>query len=159
MTPTIYPFHCNTLQGKPFAFSQLENKVVLIVNTASQCGLTPQYEGLQKLHEKYHDQGLEIIGFPCNQFRQQEPGDANSIAQGCLINYGVDFQIMEKIEVNGSEAHPLYQFLKQQKKGLFGDAIKWNFTKFLVNKQGIPVARFAPITKPEAIEQHIQKLL
>jgi glutathione peroxidase len=159
MTDTIYPFRANTLQGKPFDFAQLENKVVLIVNTASQCGLTPQYEGLQKLHEKYHSQGLVIIGFPCNQFRQQEPGDASSIAQGCLINYGVEFQIMEKIEVNGPAAHPLYQFLKQQKKGLFGDSIKWNFTKFLVNKQGVPVERFAPITKPDAIEHHIQKLL
>ncbi|CCQ11208.1 glutathione peroxidase possibly involved in repair of phospholipid hydroperoxides [Pseudoalteromonas luteoviolacea B = ATCC 29581] len=159
MTQTIYQFNANTLQGKDFNLSTLKDKVVLIVNTASKCGLTPQYEGLQALHEKYAKQGLVILGFPCNQFGQQEPGDAKSIEQGCLINYGVSFQMMEKIDVNGKQTHPLYHYLKEEQTGLFGKAIKWNFTKFLVNKDGICVKRFAPTTKPADLESEIKKLL
>ncbi|PAY02492.1 glutathione peroxidase [Pseudoalteromonas sp. HM-SA03] len=156
---TLYQFEANTLQGQAYHFTELQGKAVLIVNTASECGLTPQYEGLQELHQKYADQGLVIIGFPCNQFGKQEPGDAKQIQQGCLINYGVDFQMMEKIEVNGDKAHPLYQYLKSALPGLFGNKIKWNFTKFLFNQQGEPVKRYAPITKPEQIAKDIEKLL
>lgn len=156
---TLYQFEANTLQGRVYHFTDLRGKAVLIVNTASECGLTPQYEGLQALHQKYADQGLVIIGFPCNQFGKQEPGDAKQIQEGCLINYGVDFQMMEKIEVNGDKAHPLYQYLKSALPGLFGNKIKWNFTKFLFNQQGEPVKRYAPITKPEQIAKDIEKLL
>ncbi|NUZ12451.1 glutathione peroxidase [Pseudoalteromonas sp. McH1-7] len=155
----LYQFEANTLQGKTFSFTDLQDKVVLIVNTASECGLTPQYEGLQKLHQQYAEQGLVIIGFPCNQFGKQEPGDAKQIQEGCLINYGVDFQMMEKIEVNGDNAHPLYQYLKSILPGMFGNKIKWNFTKFLFDKQGLPVKRYAPITKPAQIAQDIEELL
>lgn len=155
----LYQFEANTLQGRVYHFTDLRGKAVLIVNTASECGLTPQYEGLQELHQKYADQGLVIIGFPCNQFGKQEPGDAKQIQEGCLINYGVDFQMMEKIEVNGDKAHPLYQYLKSALPGLFGNKIKWNFTKFLFNQQGEPVKRYAPITKPEQIAKDIEKLL
>lgn len=156
---TLYQFEANTLQGRVYHFTDLRGKAVLIVNTASECGLTPQYEGLQALHQKYADQGLVIIGFPCNQFGKQEPGDAKQIQEGCLINYGVDFQMMEKIEVNGDKAHPLYQYLKSALPGLFGNKIKWNFTKFLFNQQGEPIKRYAPITKPEQIAKDIEKLL
>jgi glutathione peroxidase len=155
----LYEFSANTLQGQPFEFSSLQGKVVLVVNTASQCGLTPQYEGLQALHEQYAAQGLAILGFPCNQFGQQEPGSATEIQQGCLINYGVDFQMMEKIEVNGDNAHPLYGYLKDALPGLFGNKIKWNFTKFLLGKDGQPLARYAPTTKPEKISKDIEKAL
>ncbi|MEJ6475022.1 glutathione peroxidase [Pseudoalteromonas piscicida] len=155
----LYQFDAHTLQGNTFNFKELTGKVVLIVNTASECGLTPQYEGLQKLHQQYADQGLVIMGFPCNQFGKQEPGDAKQIQTGCLINYGVDFQMMEKIEVNGENAHPLYQYLKSALPGLFGNKIKWNFTKFLFDRQGNPVKRYAPITKPEQISKDIEKLL
>ncbi|MGF1721167.1 glutathione peroxidase [Vibrio kyushuensis] len=155
----FYQQSINTLQGKELNLREFEGKVVLVVNTASQCGLTPQYEGLQKLHEQYSDQGLVILGCPCNQFGQQEPGDAAEISGGCLINYGVDFTISEKIEVNGDNTHPLYVYLKQQLPGVLGQRIKWNFTKFLVGKDGQPIKRFAPTTKPDAIESFIQKAL
>ena len=131
----------------------------MIVNTASECGFTYQYEGLQKLHEEYADKGLVIIGFPCNQFGNQEPGDASTIQQGCLINYGVDFLISEKVDVNGKDAHPVYQYLKSKKTGFFGKNIKWNFTKFLINRHGEVENRFAPVTKPQAIAKKIEKLL
>ncbi|MGD8112187.1 glutathione peroxidase [Vibrio sp. TRT 17S01] len=149
----------NMLQGKSLNFEDLEGKVVLIVNTASQCGLTPQYEGLQTLHERYANQGLVIIGCPCNQFGQQEPGDASEIQGGCLINYGVDFTMSEKLEVNGEDSHPVFVYLKQQLPGVLGSRIKWNFTKFLIGKDGLPIKRFAPTTKPEALEKHIQQAL
>ncbi|MFC3034294.1 glutathione peroxidase [Pseudoalteromonas fenneropenaei] len=155
----LYQFHAHTLQGKDFDFNNLKDKVVLVVNTASKCGFTPQYEGLQALHEKYHQQGLVILGFPCNQFGQQEPGNAEEIKEGCLINYGVDFTMMEKIDVNGSHAHPLYTYLKAQRPGLFGKSIKWNFTKFLINKQGEVVKRYAPTKKPQDLIADIEKLL
>ncbi|USD43621.1 glutathione peroxidase [Vibrio sp. SCSIO 43135] len=148
-----------TLQGQPLDFSQFEGKAVLVVNTASQCGLTPQYEGLQKLHQQYSEQGLVILGCPCNQFGNQEPGSASEIQGGCLINYGVDFTISEKIEVNGEGSHPVFKYLKQQLPGVLGSRIKWNFTKFLIGKDGQPIKRFAPTTKPDALEKHIQKAL
>ncbi|RZQ51798.1 glutathione peroxidase [Pseudoalteromonas phenolica] len=155
----FYDLKATSLQGKPINFSDLKDKVVLIVNTASECGFTYQYEGLQKLHEEYADKGLVIIGFPCNQFGNQEPGDASTIQQGCLINYGVDFLISEKVDVNGKDAHPVYQYLKSKKTGFFGKNIKWNFTKFLINRHGEVENRFAPVTKPQAIAKKIEKLL
>jgi glutathione peroxidase len=155
----FYDLKATSLQGKPINFSDFKDKVVLIVNTASECGFTYQYEGLQELHEKYADKGLVIIGFPCNQFGNQEPGDASTIQQGCLINYGVDFLISEKADVNGENAHPVYQYLKSKKTGLFGKNIKWNFTKFLINRHGEVEERFAPVTKPQAIAKKIEKLL
>ncbi|MDK1289542.1 glutathione peroxidase [Pseudoalteromonas umbrosa] len=151
----LYEFTANTLQGQAYDFSNLKGKVVLVVNTASQCGLTPQYEGLQQLHKELHTEGLEIIGFPCNQFGKQEPGSASEIQQGCLINYGVDFTMMEKIEVNGARAHPLYQYLKSALPGILTNNIKWNFTKFLIGKDGQPLKRYAPTTKPEKIKADI----
>jgi glutathione peroxidase len=155
----FYDLKATSLQGKPINFSDLKDKVVLIVNTASECGFTYQYEGLQKLHEEYADKGLVIIGFPCNQFGNQEPGDASTIQQGCLINYGVDFLISEKVDVNGKDAHPVYQYLKSKKTGFFGKNIKWNFTKFLIKRHGEVENRFAPVTKPQAIAKKIEKLL
>ncbi|CAH9065406.1 Glutathione peroxidase BsaA [Pseudoalteromonas holothuriae] len=155
----LYQLAANTLQGQAFDFEVLRGKVVLIVNTASQCGLTPQYQGLQELHEQYKDQDLVIIGFPCNQFGGQEPGDAQQIQQGCLINYGVDFTIMEKIEVNGEHTHPIFHFLKSALPGLFGNRVKWNFTKFLVGRDGTPLQRFAPTTKPSKLTTAIENAL
>ena len=155
----FYDLKATSLQNNPIQFSEFKDKVVLIVNTASKCGFTYQYEGLQKLHEQYAGQGLVIIGFPCNQFGNQEPGDTNTIQQGCLINYGVDFLMSEKVDVNGDKAHPVFEYLKSQKSGYFGKRIKWNFTKFLVNKQGEVIERFAPTTKPQAIAKQIEKLL
>jgi len=155
----FYQLHATSLQQYNINMSNYQGKVILIVNTASKCGLTPQYEGLQKLYDKYKDQGLVILGFPCNQFRQQEPGDANQISEGCLINYGVDFQMFEKIDVNGANSHPIYQYLKSALPGMFGNNIKWNFTKFLIGTDGTPIKRFAPTTKPAAIEQYIQQAL
>lgn len=159
MTDTIYQFNADTLTGQNKDFSEYAGKVLLIVNTASKCGLTPQYEGLEQLHKDYHDKGLEVIGFPCNQFGHQEPGDAGEITEFCQLNYGVSFQMMDKIDVNGDNAHPIYKWLKTQKGGLITDAIKWNFGKFLVGKDGKVVKRYAPTTKPEAIASDIEKLL
>ncbi len=136
-----------------------KGKVVLVVNTASQCGLTPQYEGLEELYRKHKDEGLVILGFPCNQFGNQEPGGRKEIEEGCLINYGVSFPMFDKVDVNGDNAHPVFRYLKSNLGGLFGSRIKWNFTKFLVDADGNPVKRFAPITKPEKIEPYIEKLL
>jgi glutathione peroxidase len=139
--------------------SEYEGKVILVVNTASKCGLTPQYEGLQKLYEQYEDRGLVILGFPCNQFANQEPGDENSIAEGCLVNYGVTFPMFSKIEVNGNGTHPIFKYLKEQLGGVLGSRIKWNFTKFLLNAEGTPIKRYAPTTKPESIASDIEGLL
>jgi glutathione peroxidase len=155
----FYNFKVNTLKGKEISLQKYENKVVLIVNTASKCGLTPQYEGLEKLYQKYKKDGLVILGFPCNQFGNQEPGNSKDIENGCLINYGVSFPMMEKLEVNGNNENPLYTYLKDQLPGLLTKSIKWNFTKFLIDKTGKPVKRFKPTTDPEKIEIHIQKLL
>jgi glutathione peroxidase len=160
MSSTIYEFSANTLSGKPASLKDYAGKVVLIVNTASKCGLTPQYKGLEQLYKKYKDKGLVILGFPCNQFGKQEPGDASQITEFCEINYGVDFPMFEKIDVNGSGTHPLYAFLKSEKPGILGSqGIKWNFTKFLVDRQGHVVKRFAPATKPEQLEKDVQRLL
>ncbi len=155
----FYQFTANSLQGKPVSMEAFKGKVVLVVNTASKCGFTPQYAGLEALYQKYKDQGLEILGFPCNQFGNQEPGTAKDIQEGCLVNYGVSFRMFEKIDVNGAGEHPLYAYLKQEQGGVLGPKIKWNFTKFLINKEGKPVKRFAPITKPEKLEKDILELL
>lgn len=147
------------MQGKPVKMDNYKGKVVLVVNTASKCGLTPQYEGLEKLYTKYKDDGLVVLGFPCNQFGAQEPGGANDIQEFCQVNYGVSFPIMEKIDVNGTNTHPVFKYLKSKLGGFLGSGIKWNFTKFIIDKNGKPIERFSPITKPEAIEPMIKKLL
>jgi len=160
MENTIYQFKVNTLQGKEISLSDYKGKVVLIVNTASKCGLTPQYEGLESLYEKYKDQDFVILGFPCNQFGEQEPGTSAEIGEFCSINYGVSFPMFEKIDVNGDNAHPLYVFLKNKKSdAILGKSIKWNFAKFLINKNGEVVDRYLPTTKPESLADDIEKLL
>ena len=156
---TIYDFSAKDLSGNNVDFSDFKDKVLLIVNTASKCGFTPQFEGLEKLHQQYKDQGLVVIGFPCNQFGSQDPGSNDEIGAFCQKNYGVDFLMMEKIDVNGNNEHPLYTWLKKQEGGFLTNGIKWNFTKFLVNRQGEVVERYAPTTKPESIEADIVKLL
>lgn len=156
---TIYDFSAKDLSGNNVDFSDFKDKVLLIVNTASKCGFTPQFEGLEKLHQQYKDQGLVVIGFPCNQFGSQDPGSNDEIGAFCQKNYGVDFLMMEKIDVNGNNEHPLYTWLKKQEGGFLTDGIKWNFTKFLVNRQGEVVERYAPTTKSESIEADIVKLL
>ena len=159
MNNTFYQFEAKSLQGKNIKMEAYKGKTVLIVNTASKCGLTPQYEGLEKLYKKYQDKGLVILGFPSNQFANQEPGDDKSIAEGCLINYGVSFPMFSKIEVNGDNTHPLYKYLKKELKGTLGNKIKWNFTKFLIDVEGNPVKRFAPTSKPEKIDKYLEKVL
>ena len=147
-------------QGDDIAMQTFDGKVLLIVNTASKCGFTPQYEGLEALHQQYNEKGLAIIAFPCNQFGQQEPGDDASIQSFCSLNYNVTFPVMKKIEVNGSDASPLYKYLKAQAPGLFGTkAIKWNFTKFLISKDRASTRRFGPQTSPESLHQEIERLL
>jgi glutathione peroxidase len=160
MTAMIYGFSSRTLDGRPLNLADYAGKVLLIVNTASECGFTPQYAGLEKLHRKYVERGLSVLGFPCNQFGAQEPGDAAAIASFCEKNYGVSFQLSEKIEVNGAAAHPLYRYLTAAAPGAFGTKrIKWNFTKFLVSREGGVVGRYAPTTKPEALAGEIERLL
>ncbi len=159
MDSKFYQFEAKSLQGKEIKMDAYKGKTILIVNTASKCGLTPQYAGLENLYRKYKDKGLVILGFPCNQFAKQEPGDENSIKEGCLINYGVTFPMFSKIDVNGKNAHPLYNYLKENLHGTFGDKIKWNFTKFLIDKDGKPLKRFSPVTKPEKIDQYLQEIL
>ena len=156
---TIYDFKALGNKGDEVDFKQYEGKVLLIVNTASKCGFTPQYDGLEALYQKYKDQGLVVIGFPCDQFAHQEPGSNEEIAEFCRLNHGVTFPLMAKIEVNGNGAHPIYQYLKTAAPGTFGNAIKWNFTKFLISRDGTKVERFASATKPEAIEEKIKALL
>lgn len=156
---SLYDFTINSLQGKEMNLADYAGKVVLVVNTASKCGLTPQYEGLQALYDKYADKGLVIIGSPCNQFANQEPGDSEAIQGNCLINYGVSFPITEKIEVNGKGAHPLFAYLKKAAPGTLTNAVKWNFTKFLVGKDGQPIKRYSPTTKPEQLEADIEAAL
>lgn len=163
-TPTadpqsIYDFTATALDGSDVDFAQFAGKVLLIVNTASKCGLTPQYEGLQSLHQQYAEQGLVVIGFPCNQFGHQEPGDADDIGNFCQKNYGVSFLMMQKIDVNGDHAHPIYQWLKQQQGGFITDAIKWNFSKFLIGRDGQVLHRYAPTTKPEDLTKDIVNAL
>jgi glutathione peroxidase len=156
----IYEFPFISLQGKSTNLSEFEGKVILVVNTASKCGYTPQYIGLQELHAKYADKGLVILGFPCNQFGGQEPGDAKDISDVCLLNYGVEFLMSQKVEVNGENADPIFKYLQEALPGALGlKAIKWNFTKFLINKEGTPVNRFAPATEPKELEKYILELL
>ena len=157
---SIYDFSAKSLQGQNVQLSDYMGKTLLIVNTASKCGFTPQYEGLEKLYEKMSARGLAVLGFPCNQFGKQEPGSAEEIGAFCQMNYGVSFPMFDKVEVNGPNAHPLYAFLKGEHPGVLGTKnIKWNFTKFLVDKTGKVVDRFAPMTKPEDIEKSIEKVL
>ncbi|MDF1780018.1 MAG: glutathione peroxidase [Alcanivoracaceae bacterium] len=157
---TVYDFSAASLTGKDINFEQYRGKVLLIVNTASKCGFTPQYKGLQELFAQYKEKGLEVLGFPCNQFGKQEPGEGEQISEFCEVNYGVDFQMFSKIDVNGDGTHPLYQHLKAEAPGLLGSkAIKWNFTKFLVGKDGKVVKRYAPTDTPASIEKDIAKLL
>jgi glutathione peroxidase len=156
----VYDFAAETLDGQPAALGDYRGQVLLIVNTASKCGFTPQYEGLEALYRKHKDQGFAVLGFPCNQFGAQEPGDAGEIASFCSLTYDVSFPMFSKVDVNGPQAHPLYAFLKKQKKGLLGsEGIKWNFTKFLVDRSGAVIDRFAPTTKPEALESAVEALL
>lgn len=157
----FYQLTATDIHGNQQKFEQFRNKIVLIVNTASRCGFTPQYAELQALYEQYQAQGLEIIGFPCNQFGHQEPDNEAKIQEFCQINYGVSFLMMAKIDVNGENTHQVYQFLKSQQhgKGLFGNAIKWNFTKFLIDSSGNVVGRYAPTVKPAEIAQDIDRLL
>ena len=157
---SIYDYKANSLDGKEVPLSDYQGKVVLIVNTASQCGFTPQYAGLEELYKAYQDKGLTVLGFPCNQFGAQERGSSAEIGAFCQKNYGVTFPMFEKIEVNGNNAHPLWTYLKGEKPGLLGTkAIKWNFTKFLVDRAGQVVERFAPNDTPASIKPKIEKLL
>ena len=157
---TAYDFSAKTLDGDEQPLSTYTGKAMLIVNTASKCGFTPQYTGLEKLWEKYEKQGLVVLGFPCDQFGHQEPGDAEEIKNFCSLNYDVKFPLFEKIDVNGTGAHPLWRWLKSQKSGLLGiEAIKWNFSKFLVDKTGKVVKRYAPTDTPEKIDKDIAALL
>ena len=156
----IYQFEAELLEGEVKQLADYKGKVLLIVNTASKCGFTPQFAGLEKLYEKYKDQGLEILGFPCNQFGGQDPGTNKEIGSFCQRNYGVSFPMFAKVDVNGPTAHPLYQYLTTEAKGILGSqSIKWNFTKFLINQKGQVVKRYAPIVKPEKIAKDIQRLL
>lgn len=156
----VYNFKAKALDGSDINLEQYKGDVLLVVNTASKCGFTPQFEGLQKLHQQYAPRGLKVLGFPCNQFASQEPGDATEIGAFCQKNYGVDFQMFDKIEVNGANAHPLYRYLAEKAPGILGSRdIKWNFTKFLVDKNGQVVKRFAPTVTPEELKGDIEKLL
>jgi len=160
MNAAIHEFTAERLAGGDRSIGAYAGKVLLIVNTASNCGFTPQYEGLEALYQRYRERGLEVLGFPCNQFGSQEPGEADEIASFCQKNYGVSFPMFAKIEVNGDDTHPLYRYLKKAAPGLLGsESIKWNFTKFLVNRQGQVTARYASATSPEAIAGDIEKLL
>ena len=157
---SIADFTVTTNRGEPLDLAQKQGKVLLVVNTASKCGFTPQYDGLEELYQKYGDRGFEVLGFPCNQFGGQEPGDADEIAEFCKVNFGVTFPLMEKVEVNGPQASPLFDWLKGEAKGVLGTAaIKWNFTKFLVDRDGKVVKRYGPSDKPAAIAADIETLL
>jgi glutathione peroxidase len=156
---TLSDFTANTLTGEEQPLSAYDGNVVLVVNTASECGFTPQYQGLQELHTTYADDGFAVLGFPCNQFGGQEPGDAEEIGAFCEKNYGVTFPLFEKVDVNGDQAHPLFQWLREETSGLMGSAIKWNFTKFLVGRDGTVLKRYGSITAPEKIAGDIEKAL
>jgi glutathione peroxidase len=157
---TIADFTVTTNRGEPLDLAEKKGKVLLVVNTASKCGFTPQYDGLESLYQKYQDQGFEVLGFPCNQFGGQEPGNAEEIAQFCQINFGVTFPLMEKVDVNGPAASPVFDWMKGEARGLMGSTgIKWNFTKFLIDREGNVVKRFAPQDSPASLEKHIEKLL
>ena len=160
MSSSIYDIAVDDIHGKQHKLDEFKGKVLLIVNVASKCGFTPQYKGLEALYEKMHSRGLEVLGFPCNQFGAQEPGSAEEIESFCDLNYGVTFPLFAKIDVNGNGAAPLYKYLKKEQPGLLGsEAIKWNFTKFLVDRNGKVIERYAPNVEPEAIAGSIEKLL
>ena len=156
---SIYDFNATSLAGEDTPLKRFEGKVLLIVNTASACGFTPQYKGLEALQQKYAARGFSVLGFPCNQFGRQEPGSAAEIGQFCSSNYAVSFPMFDKIDVNGDNAHPLYQYLRGEKSGLLGSSIKWNFTKFLIDRSGKVVGRYAPTTTPEQLTKDIEALL
>ena len=155
----IYDFKAKSLAGEDIPLKRFEGQVLLIVNTASACGFTPQYSGLEALYQTLHPRGFSVLGFPCNQFGGQEPGDAKQIEQFCSTNYAVTFPMFAKIDVNGSKAHPLFDYLKSEKAGLLGPSIKWNFTKFLVDRSGKVVGRYAPTDRPEGLKKQIEALL
>lgn len=158
--PSIYDIPLTLLNGTPATLAEYRGKVVLVVNVASKCGFTPQYAGLEALYQKYKDRGLVVLGFPCNQFMWQEPGDADAIQSFCTLKYNVTFPMFAKIDVNGKTAHPLYKHLKREARGTLGTkSIKWNFAKFLVARDGTVVRRFGTATRPEKLEAHIEKLL
>jgi len=160
MSAPIYDFDCETIEGNAGNLQDFQGKVMLIVNTASKCGLTPQYKGLQDLQDRYQEQGFSVLGFPCNQFLSQEPGTESEIAEFCELRYGVSFPLFKKIDVNGDDTHPLFKYLKAEATGLLGSQnIKWNFTKFLVNREGKVIERFAPKSEPESFEKDIKALL
>ena len=157
---TVYDFQALSIDGKPADLATQRGKVLLIVNTASACGFTPQFAGLEKLWETYRERGLVVVGFPSNEFGGQDPGSNDEIASFCQLNYGVSFPMMAKVKVNGADAHPLWQWLKSEARGVLGtEGIKWNFTKFLVGRDGLVIARYAPTDKPEAIAKDIEKAL
>jgi glutathione peroxidase len=157
---SLYDFSVQDIDAKPQPLRDYAGRVLLIVNTASKCGFTPQYKGLEALHRKYEDKGLTVMGFPCDQFGHQEPGDEAEIKNFCSLNYDVHFPLFSKVEVNGKDAHPLFQYLKKEAKGILGsEAIKWNFTKFLIDREGKVVRRYAPTDTPESIERDIVELL
>lgn len=159
MTTTIYDYNVKQNDGKEINLSKFKGNVLLIVNTASRCGYTPQFEGLQSLFKKYERKGFKVLGFPCNQFASQDPGTDKEIKSFCSLNFGVTFPLFSKIEVNGENTHPLYKHLKKKGRGFLSNEIKWNFTKFLIDRSGKVVRRFSPATNPEKIEKHIAKLL
>ncbi|TFG82425.1 MAG: glutathione peroxidase [Erysipelotrichales bacterium] len=155
----FYTFSAKKINGKEVHFDTFKGKVVLVVNTASKCGFTPQFEGLENLYKEYRDQGLEILGFPSNQFAQQDPAANHEILEFCQLNYGVTFTMFDKIDVNGENAHPLYKYLKQEKKSLLGADISWNFVKFLIDKEGNVVKRYLPNTKPKDLRKDVERYL
>ena len=160
MKESFYDFKANDINGKEVSMSNYEGKVVLIVNVASGCGFTPQYEGLQKLYDEHKEEGLEILAFPCNQFGEQEKGDGQEIKNFCEKNYSITFPIFEKVEVNGNDAQPIFKFIKEQKKGFMGtESIKWNFSKFLLSKNGEVIKRYGSLDVPENLEEDIKQLL
>jgi len=155
----FYDYSAVKMSGQEVSMSEYKGKVVLVVNTASKCGLTPQLKGLEELYKEYKDKGFIILGFPCNQFANQDPGDNKEISEFCLLNYGVTFDMFQKIDVNGENAHPLYKFLKKEQHGIMGNEIKWNFAKFLVDRDGNVVKRYAPTTEPQKLKNDIEAYL
>lgn len=159
MNMSVYDFSVTTMRGESKPLADYKGQVLLIVNTASKCGFAPQFNELEELYEKYKERGFTVLGFPSNQFREQEPGSNDEVEQTCKLNFGVTFPLMAKIDVNGPQADPLYTYLKQERGGLFGSAIKWNFTKFLIDSEGNVVKRYSPTTKPLSFEKKIAELL
>ncbi len=159
METQFYTFSAKNIDGKTVSKQDFKGKYVVIVNTASKCGFTGQYEGLEQLYRKYKDKNVVVLGFPCNQFANQEPGDEASIKQGCILDYDVTFPMFSKVDVNGEDTHPLFKYLKSELAGLFGGVVKWNFTKFIVGPDGKPLKRYSPFNKPEEIDKYLSKLI